>query len=215
MHGIYAGDIDQLSAQTILGALRNFEHCGVLRGLLDSVIERKWPMFMDDFIAWSAVYRSSKTKEISPDIDRVRRKSSTFTLKGGTQQLAEGLKTALDKSGKVKIMTGTDIKAMTQRQGSDSINVSVSLTFDILPCLTLHRSKRRNPAAKSSTASLLRSLRLLCRRSWRRKQTIPIQRPFLMTRSGNFGRMTTLLPSWWSICIILTPTSSPLKDLVI
>jgi oxygen-dependent protoporphyrinogen oxidase len=134
MHGIYAGDIDQLSAQTILGALRNFEHCGVLRGLLDSVTQRKWPMFMDDFIAWSAVYRSSKTEEISPVIGKVPRKSSTFTLKGGTQQLAEGLKTALDKSGKVKIMTGTDIKAMTQRQGSDSINVSVSCLLPLTYC---------------------------------------------------------------------------------
>lgn len=89
---------------------------------------------MDDFIAWSAVNRTSKSEEILRDIGNVQGNSSTFTLKGGTQQLVEGLKTALDNSGKVKIMTGTDIKAMAQRQGSDSINVSVSCLLPLAYC---------------------------------------------------------------------------------
>lgn len=124
MHGIYAGDIDQLSAQTILGSLRNLDDVGIFRGMFDRAVQQKMSAPMDDFIGSSLISRTQKSEEFLPERADVVR-ASTFTLKGGTQQLVEGLETALRKSDKVKIMTGTDIKSMTQRQGSDSISVSV------------------------------------------------------------------------------------------
>jgi oxygen-dependent protoporphyrinogen oxidase len=137
MHGIYAGDIDQLSAQTILGSLRNMDADGILRGMLDCAIEKKMPLQMDDIIACHAVRGNydgeSEYFEWSQRHMRdVIRQSSTFTLKGGTQQLAEGLESALNKSDKVKIVTGTDIQSMTQQAGDDSIRVIIIVALTTL-----------------------------------------------------------------------------------
>lgn len=40
-HGVYAGDIDQLSAQTILGPFRNMDDVGLLRGTIDKLVQKK------------------------------------------------------------------------------------------------------------------------------------------------------------------------------
>lgn len=135
MHGIYAGDIDQLSAQMLMGAYRNLEDGGVLYGLVSKGLAKRKTYLMDDLMAWESMSNGIKTKDRGRQIGRVLETASTFTLKGGTQQLVDGLAAALKASPKVSIMTNTNIDAMSQSKGADNINVSafcyLFLPFDI------------------------------------------------------------------------------------
>lgn len=112
MHGIYAGDIDQLSAQAIMGGMRNLEDGGVLYSLLMKSIMGKKTRSMDDFLAIDAITKTQESLDRSEDIFRVIKKASTFTFKRGTQQLVEGLVEALNASQKVDVVLNADITSM-------------------------------------------------------------------------------------------------------
>lgn len=112
MHGIYAGDIDQLSAQAIMGGMRNLEDGGVLYSLLMKSMMGKKTRSMDDFLAVDAITKTQESLDRSEDIFRVIKKASTFTFKRGTQQLVEGLTGALNASSKVDVVLNADITSM-------------------------------------------------------------------------------------------------------
>lgn len=112
MHGIYAGDIDQLSAQAIMGGMRNLEDGGVLYSLFMKSIMGKKTRSMDDFLAVDAITKSQESLSRSEDIFRVVKKASTFTFKRGTQQLVEGLIDSLKASEKVNVVLNADITSM-------------------------------------------------------------------------------------------------------
>lgn len=123
MHGIYAGDIDRLSAQYIVGHLRNLEDVGVVYGSLLKAFRRQKTDPMDDFLAAHVFHKEENFSEMWKRI-RLVLMGSTFTLKGGTQQLIEGLEKALRKSNKVQIKTSTDIDSISQMTDSEAIRVS-------------------------------------------------------------------------------------------
>lgn len=112
MHGIYAGDIDQMSAQAIMGGMRNLEDGGVLYSLLMKSMMGKKTRSMDDFLAVDAIAKTPESLDRTEDIFRVVKKASTFTFKRGTQQLVEGLVDSLRASDKVNVVTNADITSM-------------------------------------------------------------------------------------------------------
>ncbi|KAJ5168899.1 uncharacterized protein N7482_004493 [Penicillium canariense] len=112
MHGIYAGDIDRLSAQMLLGGIRNLEDGGVLYSLLMNSMMGKKTRLMDDFLAVDAISKTPESLDRSEDIFNVVKKASTFTFKRGTQQLVESLVDALNTSNKVDIIINANIKSM-------------------------------------------------------------------------------------------------------
>jgi oxygen-dependent protoporphyrinogen oxidase len=112
MHGIYAGDIDRMSAQAILGGMRNLEDGGVLCGLLMKSIMGKRTRSMDDFLAVDAITKTPESVNRTEDILRVVKKASTFTFKRGTQQLVEGLVASLRASEKVNLQLNANITSM-------------------------------------------------------------------------------------------------------
>lgn len=124
MHGIYAGDIDKLSAQTLLGPIRNLEDVGVIFGLFSQAYEKTMTRRMDDFIACATMTPRDRVKNLQWEILRMLKRGSTFTLKGGTQQLVERLEHVLKNTGKVKIMKNTEVSSISQMQDSNSIHVS-------------------------------------------------------------------------------------------
>lgn len=126
MHGIYAGDIDKLSAQTLLGHLRNLEAVGVVSGLFSQSFGRRRTSYMDDLIFLSTVKPKERVVDLLEEIELVAMGASTFTLKGGTQQLVEALERSLKETGKVKIMTNTEVSSISQTQDSNLIHVSGS-----------------------------------------------------------------------------------------
>lgn len=121
-HGIYAGDIDRMSAQYMLGQLRDLEDVGVVYGSLSRAVNKKRIQSMDDFLALINCLNSAVSSE--GPIKRVLGAASTFTLKDGTQQLIEGLEKVLRNTEKVQIKTDTDIDSISQMQDSKMIRVS-------------------------------------------------------------------------------------------
>ncbi|CEJ60749.1 hypothetical protein PMG11_09311 [Penicillium brasilianum] len=112
MHGIYAGDIDQMSAQTILGGIRNLEDGGVLNSLFVNALLGKKTRSMDDFLAIDAITKTPESVNRTEHIFRVVKKASTFTFKRGTQQLVEGLIDSLRASKKVNVVINSNITSM-------------------------------------------------------------------------------------------------------
>lgn len=134
IHGIYAGDIDQLSAQALFGPIRNLEHSGVLYGLITNAARTR---SVDDHLIFSKMKSDefARMRTQSETEREARRRfnlgfaallglaelnpgASTFVFKDGTQQLANGLVSALKKSEKVNIRTQTNVEAISHYPGS-------------------------------------------------------------------------------------------------
>lgn len=123
MHGIYAGDIDKLSAQTLLGSMRNLEGSGIVYSIIMRAWNRARSLPMDDsLIAAEAKLNNSgnTVAERLPGLCGMGSYASTFTFKGGMQQLVDGLASALKNSDKVNIKTQADIRTISHNPGNYS-----------------------------------------------------------------------------------------------
>lgn len=132
-HGIYAGDIDQLSAQMLLGRLRNLEadDSGVVGGMINKRMAGRGTVATDDAMALQMLgdLRELKNcpKEAQYLLPAIAKRSSTFTFQKGLAQLVDGLAAALKKSGKVTVMTNTEITEMQKKTDSSIIEVHCSI----------------------------------------------------------------------------------------
>ncbi|KAJ5772983.1 hypothetical protein N7457_007879 [Penicillium paradoxum] len=134
LHGIYAGDIDQLSAQTLMGGVRNLEggiggiggfvSGGVTGSMISRAISKIKTRSMDDFMVPLAMAKSSESKERMRDLHSHVSNASTFTFKRGVGQLAEALGASLRASDKVEIMINTQIKGLSAQRGGSKISLS-------------------------------------------------------------------------------------------
>lgn len=121
MHGIYAGDIDKLSAQTLMGNFRNMEGDGIVRTMLSKVYSLQAELVVDEILA--SFCTGPRDKMPDDKTMDMRRGTSTFTFKDGMQQLTDALAASLQKSPKVTIKTNFEIQGLSQRKGSDDIQV--------------------------------------------------------------------------------------------
>ncbi|KAJ5627200.1 hypothetical protein N7528_004627 [Penicillium herquei] len=131
MHGIYAGDIDKLSAQALLGRIRNLDDTGIVRGIVDKIITpRKHSGLMDHALFQHAVADSRIEYPMSdyPKLhERIRHKithGATFSFKRGTQQLTDGLADALTKSPKVNVRTNSEVQSIRRMKTSENIYIT-------------------------------------------------------------------------------------------
>lgn len=134
MHGIYAGDIDKLSAQTLLGPLRNMEDTGILYGMIMKAWTRTQNFIVDDSLVAAEKDQNGIEgfNETLIALTALGDQSSTFTFPGGTQQLPDALASALKKSGKVNIRTEADIQAISHQPGDYSpMNVSRPVSLQL------------------------------------------------------------------------------------
>src|SRR5204863_8648364 len=109
-HGIYAGDIYQLSAQTLLSPFWDYELSD--RRVLGEVVDRqsKGERFIPYDVRLAAM--SSGLERGAEYVESVRSfawGSSVFTLKKGMRQMAERLATSLESAGNVEVKTGAEI----------------------------------------------------------------------------------------------------------
>lgn len=123
-HGIYAGDIDRMSAQTLMGSYRDFESHDrrVLGSLLHSLTSDLKIMLMDDLLALHSVAeekRGSYWKSLKTLVNG----ASVLTMKNGVGQLTDGLAAALNKSDKVNVITETEVKAIDQDPNTSDLTV--------------------------------------------------------------------------------------------
>lgn len=122
MHGIYAGDIDQLSAQTLLGPIRNLESSGIMYSLIESIFTRTKTRVMDDALIAANMPNGGSESEGRKmrALFQLGQYTTTFTFRNGTQQFVDGLSAALKKSKKVNIRTDADIQTISHQPGNYS-----------------------------------------------------------------------------------------------
>lgn len=154
MHGIYAGDIDKLSAQALLGRLRDMEDTGILKTMITNALTRTKSGLMDHSLCFHAMLDSKMNypdrmkrpggSEINlwPLVDLLQKQSATFSFKGGLQQLTDAMTASLKQSNKVRIFTETPVQNMKRLKNSDDIIVScfpfVCPGYPLLGCLKVN-----------------------------------------------------------------------------
>ncbi|KAJ5745137.1 hypothetical protein N7520_010319 [Penicillium odoratum] len=137
MHGIYAGDIDKLSAQALMGPMRNMDDTGILSGILNQMLTKQQSILMDNAIAKGAAlarYSHDTKHYFEPGFEHLcqsaghaiarNKSSSTLTFKQGTQQLVDAIVADLKTSKKVKMITGSEVQAMSPVANSDKIYIT-------------------------------------------------------------------------------------------
>ena len=128
-HGIYAGDIWQLSAKTLLALAWNLE------GQYGSALGGFYKMQMSDPRAVQLMlahpHDIETSKAINDEIDLDEdfalnlQKASTFTFKNGLQQLNDALKSKVAETGNVEVRTESPVQSTTP-VGDGSLQVAVT-----------------------------------------------------------------------------------------
>ncbi|KAL2854460.1 hypothetical protein BJY01DRAFT_205202 [Aspergillus pseudoustus] len=120
-HGIFAGSIDQLSADTLMGLFRDYERTDlrVLGTMMENSREGRSTIPADDVLALVPLIQDKGTEYIK-HLSGLVKSNSTLTLKKGVGQLTEALLAALKRSPKVEILRGTDVKGIFQNPNDSS-----------------------------------------------------------------------------------------------
>ncbi|PKY03097.1 putative protoporphyrinogen oxidase [Aspergillus campestris IBT 28561] len=123
-HGIYAGDISRLSAQTLMGGLRIMEQSnrGVASAMFQNMQMGISNMSTDDLLALESV-APQKSTEYWKFLSSLIKGASVLTLKRGLGQLPDALAKALVQSGKVHILTNTEASAIVRSPGTSDITI--------------------------------------------------------------------------------------------
>ena len=109
-HGIYAGDIYNLSARAIVPSLWAIEwrSNSIIKGLLKQASGGMQPIASSDL----DMIRTLRSQPIMSDKLEVAKKSSVFTFKGGIGELAHRLESKLDESDNVLILQNTHVNKL-------------------------------------------------------------------------------------------------------
>ena len=119
LHGIYAGDVYQLSVKSLLPKMWFFEgqESSVAEGLLKSWSEGAQPTPPEDMIVLEDLRKKlfdSESKPM-PGVERLQeiQKSSVFTFKKGIGQLADRLESVLEANPNVQIKKDTRVDSLS------------------------------------------------------------------------------------------------------
>jgi oxygen-dependent protoporphyrinogen oxidase len=119
-HGIYAGDIWQLSAKTLLGLGWQLEgrYGTALGGYLKLQNERQSPEPTALAHPYDVEAARAMNEEIDIDVDLAQnmRSAAMFTWKDGLQTLVKGLKDAMEKTGNIDIKLNSPVASFKMAQ---------------------------------------------------------------------------------------------------
>ena len=122
-HGIYAGDIHQLSAKSILRRFWDYEgqHGSIMEGT-----RAAWEQTSKNVRSRSS--SSAAPKNTSSLQDRMRG-ASVFTFKEGIGQFSSALEASLRTNPNVEFKTGETVTSIDYDAESDGISVRISPTL--------------------------------------------------------------------------------------
>ncbi|PYH77701.1 Protoporphyrinogen oxidase [Aspergillus uvarum CBS 121591] len=125
MAGIFAGDIDRLSARTLMGTLRMREGNGSIlkEMLLDQLAGRSY-WKMDDLLALQSV-GAKKDLEYWKSLKSLLSGASVFTLKQGLEQLPRAIAKQLEESEKAEVITSANIRYMMHDSSTGNIMIDI------------------------------------------------------------------------------------------
>nr|POE93473.1 protoporphyrinogen oxidase [Quercus suber] len=118
LHGIYAGDIRELSVKSLLPGLWRMEADagGVMAGMLKSATEGP-EVWMPD-----AEFRTEvEDYAFEPVLQETLKSASVFTLKEGLGQLVDGLARNLLENGNVEFRTSTPVQSIRPTDERDGV----------------------------------------------------------------------------------------------
>ncbi|KAF2821618.1 Protoporphyrinogen oxidase [Ophiobolus disseminans] len=128
-HGIYAGDIWQLSAKTLFSQLWHLEakYGSALGGFFKMQNEGQYPMEMMMAHPYDIEMGRAMNEEIELDDEFAKNlaRASTYTFKNGLQQLVEALKSAVEKTGNVEVRTESPVQT-TKPVGDGDLRIAVT-----------------------------------------------------------------------------------------
>lgn len=123
MAGIFAGDIDRLSARTLMGALRMREENGsILKELLLDGLAGRSYWKMDDLMALQSL-GAEKGPDYWTSLKSLLSGASVFTLKEGLEQFPRAIAKRLQESEKAEVITSANIRYMMHDSSTDKIMV--------------------------------------------------------------------------------------------
>ncbi|KAJ9247801.1 hypothetical protein DTO207G8_7804 [Paecilomyces variotii] len=128
-HGIYAGDIDRLSAQTLLGVYRDLEKTDrrVFGSLLNIAQTERRILLTDDLLALHSV-EHERPHGHWQRLTSLVRGASVLTLKKGLGHLVQSLETALRETANVEILTNTEVNAISKDQQTSDLAIQIGET---------------------------------------------------------------------------------------
>lgn len=123
-HGIYAGDIYQLSARSILSIpwMREAKHGNLADAMLQAMTQKTSWNFCDDI----ALQRKLQTTQWEPRLREQVGNMSVFTFKKGLGELSKQLERRLSYKSNVKLMKATKITKLEKEEESSNIKVSIT-----------------------------------------------------------------------------------------
>lgn len=123
-HGIYAGDIWQLSARTLLSAAWQLEdrYGSALGGFLRMQHETDNGAMQTMAHPYDLDAARAMQSEIDLDLDLAEnlKDASVFSFKGGMQTLARGLQNAMEKTGNIEIRAGSPVASFNMADGAEN-----------------------------------------------------------------------------------------------
>ncbi|KAL5113232.1 oxygen-dependent protoporphyrinogen oxidase [Pleosporales sp. CAS-2024a] len=128
-HGIYAGDIWNLSAKTLLSQAWQLEgkYGSAMRGFFAMQAESQGGVLtLAHPFDIEASRAMSQEFDIDDDFVDKMRNASTFTFKGGLQQIDTALKRAVHKTGNVDIKTESPVLSTQPLKEKGQLGVSVT-----------------------------------------------------------------------------------------
>lgn len=120
-HGIYAGDIDKLSANSVLGELRRREESQGSIFTLSKKKQREQSRLISTSTSLIS-HLPSTSIPVEEVIDYVQTTVSQG-FRGGMSQLVDALVAALKKSNKVDIVTNADVNGISKISGTHDLMV--------------------------------------------------------------------------------------------
>lgn len=126
-HGIYAGDIWQLSAKTLLGLAWQLEgrYGTALGGFFKMQSEDQRPQQVTYVHPQDVETAKAMNEEIDLDIDFAKKltAASMFSFKDGLQTLVKSLQNAVETKGNVEVRTDTPIQNFNPVEGKMGVEV--------------------------------------------------------------------------------------------
>lgn len=124
-HGIFAGDIYKLSAQTLMGPYRDLEknEKRVMSSFYELQRDGKRFIATDDMLAMHAV-EHERPQDHWRSLSRLVQGSSVLTLKNGLGELVKELTARLkEMPEKVEVLTDTGISAISRNEETSELTV--------------------------------------------------------------------------------------------
>ncbi|OJJ77567.1 hypothetical protein ASPBRDRAFT_190862 [Aspergillus brasiliensis CBS 101740] len=124
MAGIFAGDVNRLSAEMAIGYVRELEkrYGSIVDGMMAQRASETRAMPMDEFLALESL-ASNRDARYWKSLRAVVSDASVLTLRNGLGQLTDALAVRLRSSSNVEVLSGTEVTSLSQNPDTRDLTI--------------------------------------------------------------------------------------------